>query len=86
MVSYVIQRDLYRGLLSGDSDMRLKDIARPLQVVPELLTVDKLLAQMFEHKEHIVSVVDEHGGLAGIITLEDVIEEIVGREIVDEYD
>ena len=54
--------------------------------MPELLRVDKLLLRMFKNKEHICAVVDEHGGLAGIVTLEDIIEEIVGREIVDEYD
>jgi CBS domain containing-hemolysin-like protein len=84
--SYVIQRDIYRELLRGNSRVSLKALARPLNVVPELMRADKLLQEMFEKREHMCAVVDEHGGLAGIITLEDIIEEIVGREIVDEYD
>lgn len=84
--SYVIQRDVYRELLAGNRDQRLKDLSRNLLTVPELMSVDKLMMQMFEEREHICSVVDEHGALAGIITLEDIIEEVVGREIIDEYD
>ncbi|RMG43014.1 MAG: HlyC/CorC family transporter [Candidatus Dadabacteria bacterium] len=83
---YVTQRDVYRELLKGNKSVRLKDISRKLPSIPELMRVDQLLLQMFEQREHICAVVDEHGGLAGIITLEDIIEEIVGREIVDEYD
>jgi len=84
--SYVNQRDIYRELVKGNENIPLKDIARELETVPELMRVDKLLLQMFEQKEQICAVVDEHGGLAGIITMEDIIEEVVGREIVDEYD
>jgi len=85
--SYITQRDVYRELLRGGrEELPLKELARPLETVPELMRADKLLLQMFEKKEHICAVVDEHGSLAGIITLEDIIEEIVGREIVDEYD
>ena len=83
---YVIQRDLFRALLRGEGGNRLESIARPLTVVPELMRADKLLLQMFEKRESICSVVDEHGSFAGLVTLEDTIEEIVGREIVDEYD
>ena len=86
LTAYVNQRDIYRELLAGNVDETLEDLARPLKTVPELMRADKLLLTMFEEKEHICAVVDEHGGLAGIITLEDIIEEIVGIEIVDEYD
>jgi len=86
LTGYVIQRDIYRELLAGNEGGKLVDLSRPLQAVPELMRVDKLLLKMFEEREHICAVVDEHGSLAGIITLEDIIEEVVGREIVDEYD
>lgn len=86
LLGYVTQRDVYEALLTGKGELSLKELARPLTIVAELMRVDKLLLEMFSQREHICAVVDEHGGLAGIITLEDIIEEIVGREIVDEYD
>ena len=88
LTGYVRQRDIYRALIKEgtDKNLPLRQIARPLQTVPELMRADKLLLKMFEDREHICSVVDEHGALAGIITLEDILEEMVGREIVDEYD
>jgi CBS domain containing-hemolysin-like protein len=83
---YVIQRDLYRAIFRGEEDKKLKDFARPMATIPEFMRVDKLLLRMFEEGEFIYSVVDEHGGFAGLVTLEDVLEEVIGREIVDEYD
>lgn len=86
LTGYVRQRDVFREILYGKRDALLREIARPLRTVTELLAVDKLLLQMIGSKEHMYAVVDEYGTLAGVVTLEDAIEQIVGREISDEYD
>ncbi len=63
----------------------LKEIARPPYFIPESKRVDELLAELRKSKVHIAVVIDEYGGTAGIVTIEDLLEEIVG-EIQDEYD
>ncbi|MCB0343627.1 MAG: HlyC/CorC family transporter [Bdellovibrionales bacterium] len=83
---FILQRDIYRALLRGEETKMLKEVARPMRAVPEFISLDQLLEEMFESHEQICTVVDEHGGFAGIVTLEDVLEEVVGVEIVDEYD
>jgi CBS domain containing-hemolysin-like protein len=83
---YVLQRDVFREAVRGNKTTTLKQIARQLPVVPELMRADRLLLRMIDKREHICAVVDEHGSLAGIVTLEDTMEELVGKEIVDEYD
>src|SRR5262249_22046225 len=67
------------------SDMPLEQIARDVHWVPESKRVADLLPQMQKEKFHIALVYDEHGSLTGLITLEDLLEELVG-EIADEYD
>jgi CBS domain containing-hemolysin-like protein len=63
----------------------VRDIMRPAIFVPEAKKVDDLLEEMQAHRVQMVIVVDEYGGTAGLVTLEDIVEEIVG-EIRDEYD
>jgi CBS domain containing-hemolysin-like protein len=65
--------------------MSLRDLLRPAHFVPEAKKVDELLAEMQSRRIHMAIVVDEYGGVAGLVTLEDIVEEIVG-EILDEYD
>ena len=69
----------------GNGTITIRDIVRPAVYVPESKPVDDLLHEMQAAKRHIAIVVDEYGGTAGLVTMEDVVEEIVG-EIQDEYD
>jgi CBS domain containing-hemolysin-like protein len=69
----------------GESTERVESVMRPATFVPESKPLDALLREMQRDQIHIAVVVDEYGGTAGIVTIEDVIEEIVG-EIADEYD
>lgn len=70
---------------SGDGAQSLTEIAREAFYVPETTTVDRLLETMNRKRVHMAIVLDEYGGVAGVVTMEDLLEEIVG-EIVDEYD
>jgi CBS domain containing-hemolysin-like protein len=66
-------------------DLRVRELAKPAQFVPESKKADALLRQMQLESNHLAMVVDEYGGIAGLVTLEDLIEELVG-DISDEYD
>ncbi|MGH2427865.1 MAG: hemolysin family protein [Candidatus Limnocylindria bacterium] len=74
-----------KGNGRGNGPIDIRGLARPPVYVPESKAVDELLHDMQAQKRHIAIVVDEYGGTAGLITMEDVVEEIVG-EIQDEYD
>ncbi|HZP56833.1 MAG TPA: CNNM domain-containing protein [Dehalococcoidia bacterium] len=80
----IYAKDLLR-CLREERRPPLKEIARPPYFIPESKRVDELLAELRQSKVHIAIVVDEYGGTAGLVTIEDLIEEIVG-EIQDEYD
>ncbi|MDR1758894.1 MAG: hemolysin family protein [Fibrobacter sp.] len=85
-VGLVLRRDAYNHLAAGHGDIPLRKIMRPIQFIPDSLSLDKLLLRFLKQRGHIVGVVDEWGSIAGLASLEDVLEEILGREIVDEYD
>jgi putative hemolysin len=81
----VYVKDLIRYLSLGPALPRLRDIARKPFFVPESKRVDDLLTDMRKQRTHMAIVVDEYGGTAGLVTFEDLLEEIVG-EIEDEHD
>ncbi|MSP22417.1 MAG: HlyC/CorC family transporter [Dehalococcoidia bacterium] len=85
VVGVVYAKDLLAYFLSGEVRPRLQDIARPAYFVPETKRANDLLAEMRRNKVHLAIAVDEYGGTAGVVTVEDLLEEIVG-EISDEYD
>ena len=59
---------------------------QPVQFVVDTAPLDQLLRTFLERRRHMVAVIDEFGGFEGIVTLEDVLEELIGQEIVDEFD
>jgi len=84
IIGIVYSKDLL-SLLEHRSLIILQDIIRPAYFVPESKKISVLLREFQEHKIHLAVVIDEFGGTEGIVTMEDIIEEIVG-EIHDEYD
>ncbi len=78
-------KDLMKAVREGRAEEPVRNMARPARFVPETKRVAELMPEMQKSKTHMAVVVDEHGGTAGIVTLEDLLEELVG-EIVDEYD
>jgi len=85
IVGVVYAREVLAHLANSDKSADIKAIARPPYFVPESKKVDELLTEMRRNKLSIAIVVDEYGGTAGLVTIEDLIEEIVG-EIADEFD
>jgi CBS domain containing-hemolysin-like protein len=85
-IGFVHKIDILAAAAEGRSDVRLETLMRPIEFVVDSAPLDELFRLFIERRAHIAAVIDEFGGLAGIVTLEDVLEEIIGREIVDEYD
>lgn len=84
IIGMVHQKDIFL-MLSQKKDRTLKDLVRPILFVPEMVKINQLLREFREQHMHIAIVLNEHGSVTGLITLEDVLEEIVG-EITDEHE
>ena len=89
IVGVVYAKDLLKVLRqhgrAGSGSVRLADLVRPAYFVPETKKVDELLEELQQRRVHMAVVIDEYGGTAGLVTIEDILEELVG-EIRDEYD
>lgn len=83
-IGMVHQKDIF-VLLSRNEDKPLKDILRPVMFIPETIKVNQLLREFRQQQMHLAIVLNEHGSVTGLITLEDVLEEIVG-DISDEHE
>ena len=86
LVGVVHRRDVLAAYAAGSLDRPLDALMRPLHFVVDSTPLDALLRTFLDRRQHLVAVIDEFGAYAGIVTLEDVLEELIGREIVDEFD
>jgi magnesium and cobalt exporter, CNNM family len=87
VVGYVLQRDPLKAAAAGGGHARpLSSFRRPVLFLPATIKASAALTQLLERREALAVVVDEHGGIDGVITLEDLTETVLGAEIVDESD
>lgn len=86
LVGVVHSRDVLSAVANDRFDLTLETMMRPLQFVVDSTSLDELLRSFLDRRQHLVAVIDEFGAFTGVVTLEDVLEELIGREIVDEFD
>jgi len=86
IIGYVFRQTVFEKLAEKKTNLKLRDICREIVVVHEFQTLMSLWETLLLKKEHVGLIVDEYGGMAGIVTMEDIIETLLGFEIVDERD
>ncbi len=86
ITGYVFRQKVFENLAEDKHTLKLKEIKRDIIVVPDTIVLFSLWEKLLLKKEHIALIVDEYGGLDGIVTMEDIIETLLGLEIVDEKD
>lgn len=85
IIGLIYAKDLLRFRAQGENDVRVRDIMRPPFFIPETKNLEQLLQEFKRKRIHLAIVIDEYGGTSGLITIEDLLEQIVG-DIQDEYD
>ncbi|MEW6520706.1 MAG: hemolysin family protein [Thermodesulfobacteriota bacterium] len=86
IVGIVLRKDVLLSVAERKERQTLASLMKPVHFVPETARLNTILLEFFERRQHLFCVVDEYGGMTGVISLEDIIEEIVGQEIIDETD
>jgi len=81
-----MRRDVLLAVAEQRNTTKLSELMSPVHFVAEMSPLNRILIEFFEIRQHLFVAVDEYGAVTGVISMEDVLEEIVGREIVDESD
>ena len=85
VVGMVLKHELLEGIIEGNKNQKIANFMRDIRFIPDTLKVDLLLKEFKKYRQHLMVVLDEYGGVSGVVSLEDVLEELTG-EIVDETD
>jgi len=86
ILGHILKEDLLSKYYSGKGDETIEQLIKPLHAIPETKSLAGLFDEFISRREHMFLVIDEYGGTEGIVTLEDVIETLLGVEIIDELD
>jgi CBS domain containing-hemolysin-like protein len=83
---FVLKTDMLLNESHGEGKAKLRDLRRDIRAVQESTPLSQVLEELLDNRAHILLVVDQYGGTSGLVTLEDVVETLIGFEIVDEAD
>jgi CBS domain containing-hemolysin-like protein len=86
VTGFVLKMDLLLNERQQEGQVKLCDLRREIRAVEQTTPLSQVLEELLDNRAHILLAVDEYGGMAGIVTLEDVVETLIGFEIVDEAD
>ena len=86
ITGFVLKTDLLLSLARDEENVHCAAFKREIPMFPETLALDSLFEKLLERQEHIAAIIDEYGGLSGIVTQEDIVETLLGLEITDEQD
>lgn len=86
ITGYVLKTDILMHIARGKTETPLKELKRELLLIPEMTTLKVLFDRLLKSQDHIAAAIDEYGGFSGVVTMEDVVETLLGMEITDEAD
>ncbi len=86
VTGFVLKDEIVMSNVRGQGNRKLESLKRAISCVPEVMPLSNLMEFFLDHRRHIALVVDEYGGTKGLVTLEDVVETLLGMEIIDEMD
>ncbi|MEZ4525885.1 MAG: CBS domain-containing protein [Desulfobacterales bacterium] len=86
ITGYVFRQKVFEKLAEDHHELKLKDIKRNILFLPDKIALFSAWEILLEKKEHIAMIMDEYGGIDGIVTMEDIVETLLGLEIIDEKD